>query len=120
MHYKCNANLISHQPDIDKIYLHVKYQHEPKYLLLINQLEWVGSKHINDYKAFIEYSSDIDDIHENIYEYKSNNKRKILIPFGTMTVDMLSNKQFEQNCNSTIYQKQENEHFSRFYYTVFY
>ena len=103
MHYKCNANLISHQSDINKIYLHVKYQHEPKYLLLINKREYVGPKHINDSKAFIEYSGDIDDMHENIYEYKSNNKRKILIAFSIMTADMLSNKQFEQNCNRTIY-----------------
>ena len=71
--------------------------------MLINQRECVGPKHINDYKAFIEYSSDIDDMHENIYEYKSNNKRKILIAFSSMTADMLSNKQFEQNCNRTIY-----------------
>ena len=42
MHYKCNANLISHQSDINKIYLHVKYQHEPKYLLLISKREYVA------------------------------------------------------------------------------
>ena len=30
--------------------------------------ESAGIKHLNDFKAFIEYSNDMDDIHENIEE----------------------------------------------------
>ena len=43
---KTNAllDLISHQPDIDKIYLYAKDQYEAKYQLLINKRESTGLK----------------------------------------------------------------------------
>ena len=47
-------NLISQQPDIDKIYLYGKDPYEAKHIL-INKLESTGLKHLNDSKAFIEY-----------------------------------------------------------------
>ena len=37
-------NLISHQPDIDKIYLYPKDPYEAKYEILINKQESTGSK----------------------------------------------------------------------------
>ena len=46
-------NLISHQPGIDKIYL---------------------LKNLNDSKAFIEYSSDMDDVHKNIEKYNPDKR----------------------------------------------
>ena len=46
---------ISHQPDIDNIYLYAKDPREAKYQLLINKLKGVGLKHYNDSTAFIEY-----------------------------------------------------------------
>ena len=49
-------------------------------------------KHLNDSKAFIEYSNDMDDIYKNIEEYNPNKKRKILIVFDDMIADMVSNK----------------------------
>ena len=42
------------------------------------------------YKAFIEYSNDLDDIYKNIEEYSPNKKRKVLIVFDSMISDMLS------------------------------
>ena len=48
-------NLISHQPDIDKIYLYVKDPYEAKYQLMINKTESAGFKHLNDSEAFIKY-----------------------------------------------------------------
>ena len=36
---------------------------------------------MNDFKAFIEHSNDMDDIYKNVEEYNSNKKRKILITF---------------------------------------
>ena len=48
--------------------------------------------HLNDSKAFIEYSNYMDDIYKNIEEYNPNKKRKILIVFDDMIADMLSNK----------------------------
>ena len=64
-------NLISHQPDIGKIYLYAKDRHEGKYQLLINKLECAGWKYCKDSKAFIEYSNDMDDIYENIERIQS-------------------------------------------------
>ena len=61
---KTNAllNLINNEPDIDKIYLHAKDPYEAKYQLLINKIENTGLKYLNDWKAFIEYSNDMDNI----------------------------------------------------------
>ena len=58
---KTNAllNLINNQLDIDKIYLYAKDPYEEKYQFLINKRESTGLKHLNDPKAFIEYSNDI-------------------------------------------------------------
>ena len=91
---KANAllNLINHEPDIDKIYLYAKNPYEAKYQLLINQREGTGLKYLNDSEAFIEYSNNMDDIYKNIEEYNPNKKWKILIVFGDMIADMLSNK----------------------------
>ena len=47
-------NLISHQPDIDKIYLYAKDPYEAKYPLLINKRESTSLMHFNDPKEFIE------------------------------------------------------------------
>ena len=85
-------NLINHEPDIDEIYLHAKDPTEAKYQLLINKRESTGLKYLNDSKAFIEYSNDMDDIYKNIEEYNPNKKRKILTVFDDMIVDMPSNK----------------------------
>ena len=85
-------NLISHQPDIDKIYLYDKDPYQSKYQFSINKRESAGLRHLNDSKAFIEYSNDMDDIYENIEEYNPNKNRTILIFFDYMIADMLSNK----------------------------
>ena len=47
---KTNAllNLISNQPDIDKIYLYAKVPYEAKYQYLINKREKVGLDHFKD------------------------------------------------------------------------
>ena len=52
---KTNAllNLIENQPDIGKMYLHVKDPYEAKYQYVINKKEGVGMDHFNDPKAFI-------------------------------------------------------------------
>ena len=65
-------NLTIRQPDIDKIYLYVKDPDEAKYQFLINKKESTDLKHLNDVKAFIEYSNDMVDIYENIEEQNPN------------------------------------------------
>ena len=74
-------NLIEKQPDIDKIYLYVKYPCEPKYQYLINKRESVGINHFNDPKAFIDYSNDEHDVCENNNDYNHDKENKILIVF---------------------------------------
>ena len=45
-----------------------------KYQFLVNKREITGSKHLNDSKAFIEYSNNMDDIFKNIEECNPNKK----------------------------------------------
>ena len=59
---------------------------------MINKQEIKGLKLFNDFKAFIEYSNDMDDIYKNIEEYNPNKKGKILIVFDDMIADIVSNK----------------------------
>ena len=84
-------NLISHKPDTDKIYSYAKNLFQGKYQLLINKRKSIGLKYLNDSKAFIEYSNDMD-IYKNIEKYNPNKKPKILIVFDNMIADMLSIK----------------------------
>ena len=94
---KTNAllNLIKEQDDIDKIYLYAKDLSEPKYELLIKKHKDAGIKHLNDPNAFIECSNTMDDVYENIHDYNSSRKRKILIVFDDMIADIMTNKKFQ-------------------------
>ena len=56
---------MSHQPDIDKIYLYTRDPYEAKYPLLIDRRESTGLKNLNDFKTSIEYSNEMDDISKN-------------------------------------------------------
>ena len=88
-------NLINEQNDIDKIYLYAKDLSEPKYEYLIKKRKDVGIKHVNNPDAFIECSNTMDDVYENIDDYNSNRKRKILIAFDDMIADIMTNKKFQ-------------------------
>ena len=72
--------------------LYAEDPYEAKYQLLINKRERTGLKYLNDSKAFIEYSSDMDDIYKNIEEYSLNKKGKMLIVFDQMIAGVISNK----------------------------
>ena len=91
-------NLINEQNDIDKIVLYARDLNEPKYKILIkkreDKREDAGIKHLNDPNAFIECSNTMDDVYENIHDYNSNRKRKILIFFDNMMADIMTNKKF--------------------------
>ena len=91
---KTNAlsNLINNQQDIDKIYLYAKDPYEDKYQYLINKRESVGINHLNDPKAFIEYSNDMHDVYKNIDSCNPDKENKILIVFDDMNADMINNK----------------------------
>ena len=94
---KTNAliNLINEQNDIDKIYLYARDLSEPKYEYLIKKREDVGIKHVNNSNAFIECSSTMDDVYENIHDYNPSRKTKILIVFDDMIADIMTSKKFQ-------------------------
>ena len=88
-------NLTNEQNDIDKIYLYARDFNEPKYIILTEKHENAGIKHLNDPNAFIECSNMMDDVYENINDYNSSRKRKILIVFDDMIADNMTNKKFQ-------------------------
>ena len=94
---KTNAllNLINNQPDIDQIYLSAKDPNEEKYQYLINKREKVGLDRFDDPEAFIEYSNDMQDVHQNIDDYNPRKKRKVLIVFDDMIAGMINNKKLD-------------------------
>ena len=55
--------------------------YKTKYELLITKKQSTGKKYLNDSKAFIEYSNDMDGIYKNIEDriYNPNKRRKIII-----------------------------------------
>ena len=64
-------NLINNEPETDNFFLYAIDPYEAKHQLLINKRESTGLKYLNDSKAFIEYSNDMDDIYKNIEECKT-------------------------------------------------
>ena len=91
-------NLINYEQD--KYIIHytlyrtlcAKDPYEANYQILINKRESTGVKYLNNSKAFIEYSSGMDDIYKNIEDCNLIKQRKILIVFDYMIADMLSNE----------------------------
>ena len=65
---------------------------EIKYQFLINKRESTSLKNLNDSKAFIDYSNDMNDSYKTIEKYNPNKKRKLLILFDHMIVDTLGNE----------------------------
>ena len=88
-------HLIINLYPIDKIYLYAKDIQEPKYEYLINKREQAGIKNLNDPKAFIEYSGDMNNVLDNINNYNKNKDKKVLIVFDNMIADIEYNKDFK-------------------------
>ena len=74
-------------------HLHAKDPYKSKYQLLIKKPEDAGIKH-NDPKAFMEYSSTIYHIYDNINDYNPNRSPEILTVLDDMIADMNTNKKF--------------------------
>ena len=60
--------------------------------MLTNGKAKVGIKHLKNPKAFFDYSKTIDDVYENLEDYNPKKKRRVLIVFDDVIVDMESNK----------------------------
>ena len=80
---------------IDKIYLYAKDANEEKYQYLINKTEQAGIKNLNDPHAFIEYSSDMNDVLEDINNYNKKRNKKVLITFDDMIADIMRSEKFK-------------------------
>ena len=89
-------HLINNLHPIDKIYLYAKDLHQPKYEYLINKREQAGIKNLDDPKAFIEYSDDMDDALDDINNYNKNRDKKVLIVFDDMIPDIKCNKKIKK------------------------
>ena len=87
-------HLIDKFHPIDKIYLYAKDANEDKYQYLINKREQVGIKNLNDPHAFIKYSSDMNDVLEDI-NYNKKRDKKVLIIFDDMIADIMRSKKFK-------------------------
>ena len=88
-------HLINNLHPIDKIYLYAKDIDEKKYQYLINIREQAWIKNLNDPKAFIEYSDDMNDALDNINNYNKNRDKKVLIVFDDMIADNLRSEKFK-------------------------
>ena len=96
-------HLINNLHSIDKIYLYAKDIHEPKYECLINKREQAGIKNLDDPKAFIENSDDIDYVPNDINNYNKNRDKKVLIVFDDMIADIEYNKKFKKIIKELFY-----------------
>ena len=89
-------NLIKQQDNdnhsiIDKTYLYIKDSNDAKYQYFIKKCKYNCLKNPKDLKAFIERSNNMQNIYENIKEYKYCRKCNVLIVFDDMITDMISN-----------------------------
>ena len=63
-------------------------------------------KRLKNTKSFIDYSQTIGDIYENLENYNSTKKRKLLILFDDIIADMESNKKYKTKCNTRFLTKE--------------
>ena len=96
-------HLINNLHPIDKIYLSAKDIHESKCEYLMNKREQAGIKNLDDPKAFIEYSDDMDGVLDDINNYNKNRDRKVLIVFDDMIADIEYNKNFKKIIKELFY-----------------
>ena len=82
-------HLINNFHPIDKIYLYAEDTDEKKYQYLINKRKQAGIKNLNDPHAFIEYSSDANDVLDDINNYNKSRDKKVLIIFDDMIADIM-------------------------------
>ena len=88
-------NLINKRNYIDKIYLYARDLNKPNYKYLVKKHEDVGIKHVNNPNAFLECSNTMDDVYENINDYNSSRRRKILFVFDDMIADIMTNRRLQ-------------------------
>ena len=96
-------HLINNLHPIDKIYLYAKDLSEPKYEYLINKREQAGIKNLDDLKAYIEYSDDMNDVYDDISSCNKKRDKELLIVFDDMIADIEYNKNFKRMIKELFY-----------------
>ena len=96
-------HLIDKLHPIDKIYLYAKDLSEPKYEYLINKREQVGIEMLQNAKAFIEHSNNMNDVFENINNYNKKRNKKVLLVFDNMIAGIEHNKKFRKVIKELFY-----------------
>ena len=89
-------HLIDRLHPVDKIYLYAKDLAEPKYEYLINKIEQAGMKNLQDPKAFIEYTDDMNNVYGDISNYNRKRDKKVLLVFDDMIADIEYDKNFKK------------------------
>ena len=72
--------------------MYAKDPYDVKYHFLINKRQNTGLRPLNDPKAFIDYSNDMQDVYKNIEDYSVDKEHKILIIFYDMIAGMINKK----------------------------
>ena len=75
--------------------MYAKDLSEPKYGYLIKKREDAGIKNVNNPNAFSVYRNAMDDVYEDIGNYKPKRDKKVLIVSDDMIADIMSNKKFQ-------------------------
>ena len=96
-------HLIARLHPIDKSYLYAQDLSEPKYEYLIKNREQAGIKNLQDPKAFIEYSDDMNDVYSDINNYNKKRDQKVLLVFDDMIADIEYNKDFKRTIKELFY-----------------
>ena len=61
----------------------------------MNKREQAGVKNLNDPHTFIEYSSDMNDVLDDVKNYNKNRDKKVLIIFDDMIGDITRSENFK-------------------------
>ena len=78
----------------------------------------LNKKYLIDFKAFIEYSNEMDDIYKDTEEYNRNKKQKKLIVFDDMIAGVLSNEKLKPIVTEIFIRDRKLNYFSCFYHTI--
>ena len=86
--------------------------------MLINGREKVGIENLKNPKGFIDYSTKIDDVIENLEDYNPTKKRRVLIVFDDMIADIESNKKLSFTVTKLFLKGKKTHYFTCFYITI--
>ena len=82
----------------------------------INGRDKVGIEVLKNPKTFIDCSQTIDDVHENLEDYNSTNKKRVLTVLDDTLADMESNKKFYSHW--IVLKRKKTQYFACFYVII--